>query len=137
MSENLNFPIPNNVLEPYIKQAVSASIVGALGDGTKLIELAVQDALAKKVNDQGVVDRYHNCNYNDIVTFLATKKIHEIAREVINGLAEQMRPSIEEKVRELILKRNDDIAHTLVNGLVDSLACKWNINVELKPKSRD
>lgn len=30
MADNFQFPIPNEVLEPYIQQAVSTAIVGAL-----------------------------------------------------------------------------------------------------------
>lgn len=131
--DNMNFPIPNSVLEPYIKQAVSTSIVSVLGDGTRLIEEAVQAALSHKVDINGEVSNYRSDNKYDVVEILARNRIKEITSEVIKEMAENIRPSIEKKVRDLILKRKDDIAHTLVKGMIDSLSCSWNMHVDIKP----
>jgi hypothetical protein len=133
MNENMNFPIPNSVLEPYIKQAVSTSIIAALGDGAKLIEQAVQSALSHKVDLSGKVSTCKSENTYHLVDIIARNKIKEIATEVIKEMAESMRNPIETKVRELIVSRKDEVAKILVNGLINSLEASWNIQVNITP----
>lgn len=131
---NMKFPIPNEVLEPFIREAVSTAIGNALGDADTIIVAAVSAALSVKCNDQGVVgkDSYYN-KYN-LVETLAAKKIREIAKDTITEMAEQMRPSIVRQVRQQISGRNDEIAQALVSGMIDSLKCSWNIKVDFSPK---
>ncbi|HHF7341025.1 TPA: hypothetical protein ACPSKZ_000708 [Legionella anisa] len=133
MNDNMNFPIPNSVLEPYIKQAVSTSIVAALGDGTKLIEQAVQAALRSKVSDDGTISRYSSDNRHDLVEVVAKNRIQEVAQEVIKQMVNEMKPSIEKEVKRLIMNRHDEIAKTLVTGMISSIDSKWSLRVEIKP----
>lgn len=134
--QNMNFPIPNAVLEPYIKAAVSASIAAALGDGVKIIEVAVQSALMKKVDERGKVNdsSYHN-KYN-IMDIIATESIQKIARETIQEMAEEMRPEIRAQIQKHIKSKSGEIAGTLVNGLMDSLKSEWNIKVIVDPQKK-
>lgn len=129
--ENLQFPIPNSVLEPYIKQAVSTAIVGALGDGTKLIEMAVSNALQQKVNSMGKVS---NSSYDNNFIFaevVAKNKIQEIAREVIHEMAEGMRPKIQDCITRQLQKKHKQIADVLVDGLIESLTSRWSVSLKL------
>lgn len=136
MSENMQFPIPNSVLEPYIKSAVSTAITAALGDGTRLVEQAVQAALNTKVDDEGRVNQYNNYNTKVLVDVIAQKKIREIAAEVINQMAEGMRPQIKEAIEKQLKTKHSAIAKCLVDGLIASLATKWNVAVTIEaPKS--
>lgn len=136
MSENMQFPIPNSVLEPYIKAAVSTAIASALGDGTKLVEKAVQAALTHKVNSKGVVSPHSYENQYGLVEVVAANKIQSIAREVVSQMAEGMRPAIEKSVTAHLQKRNNVIAAALVDGLIGSLKTTWNVQVSLEPKSK-
>lgn len=136
MSENMQFPIPNSVLEPYIKAAVSTAIASALGDGTKLVEKAVQAALTHKVSSNGRVSNSSYDNRYDLCEVVATTKVQEIAREVITQMAEGMRPAIEKSVTAHLQKRNNVIAAALVDGLIGSLKTTWNVQVSLEPKSK-
>lgn len=131
MSENMQFPIPNSVLEPYIKQAVSSAIVGALGDGTKLIELAVQNALSTKVDSEGKVSQYSSYNNNMLVDVLAKNKIQQIAKDVINEMAEEMRPKIKEQIEKQLKTKHSLIARTLVDGMIESLTSKWSVSINM------
>lgn len=134
MSDNMNFPIPNSVLEPYIKQAVSTSIVAALGDGTALVGKAIESALSQKVNYQGKISNYNSENIYNFVEVVAYEKICEVTKIAISEMAESMKENICHKVKELILQKYDEIAHVLVNGMIDSLKVSWNMNVSLSPK---
>lgn len=129
----MQFPIPNSVLEPYIKQAVSTAITASLGDGARLVELAVQQALSTKVDSEGKVNQYSSYNTHQLVESVAASKIREITRVIINEMAEGMRPAIKEAVEKQIKSKHSAIAKCLVDGLIGSLASKWNVSVSIEP----
>lgn len=137
MSDNMQFPIPNSVLEPYIKQAVSTAIAASLGDGAKLVELAVQQALGQKVNAQGKIDQYSSYNTHQLVEVVASEKIREVARQTIHEMAEGMRPAIKDAVEKQIKSKHNAIAKCLVDGLIQSLTSKWSVNVSIAPPPAD
>ncbi|WP_126969026.1 hypothetical protein [Xanthomonas sp. BRIP62411] len=137
MAENMQFPIPNSVLEPYIKQAVSTAITAALGDGAKLVQMAVQQALSQKVNSEGKVDSYNSYNTHQLVEVIARNKIQEITRDVVGEMAEGMRPKIKEAIEKQLKTKHTAIAQVLVDSLIGSLASKWNVSVAIEaPKER-
>lgn len=133
MAENMQFPIPNSVLEPYIQAAVSTAITAALGDGTALVEKAVASALMRKVNARGVVSNSEYENRNVLVDVVASNKIQEVAREVISEMAEGMRPKIKEAIEKQLKTKHSEIAKLLVSGLMESLKTSWAVKVEITP----
>lgn len=134
MNENLNFPIPNTVLEPYIKQAVSTAIVTALGDGTELITKAVQAAINTKVDSSGKISNYSSDNRYILAEVVARNKIISIAKEVINEMAEQLRPQIENEVRKELQKSTKEMAKIIVDGVVNAASSRFSINVKFNEK---
>jgi len=133
MTDNMQFPIPNSVLEPYIRAAVSTAIASALGDGTKLVERAVTAALTQKVNAAGKVSNSNYENTHQLVDIVATNSVHKIAQEVIVEMAESMRPQIKAEITKQLKSKHGAIAQTLVDGLLTSLKTSWNIRVEVTP----
>jgi hypothetical protein len=129
--ETMAFPIPNAVLEPFIREAVSTAIVSSLGDGAKMIEMAVSRALAVKVNSEGKIDNYDSYNRQLFVEFMAQKKIQEVAKEVINEMAEQMRPNIKKQIEAQLKTKHSLIAKTLVDGMIASLTSTWAVKIEM------
>lgn len=134
--QNLAFPIPNSILEPYIKTAVSSAITAALGDGTALIEAAVQRALTEKVDRNGNKSCYSSENKYDVIEVLATNEIQKIAKDVIVQMAEGMRPQIKKSIETQISKKHSVIAQTLVDSLIGSLTSSWNVSVSIDPKAQ-
>jgi hypothetical protein len=132
MAENMQFPIPNSVLEPYIKAAVGSAITAALGDGAKLVELAVQQALTTKVSSSGKVSGSSYDNRYDLVELVATSKIQEIARDTVTAMAEKLRPDIQAAIEKQLRGKHTVIAKSLVDGLISSLSTKWNISVTVE-----
>ena len=137
MSEqNFSFPIPNNVLEPYIKSAVSTAIVAALGDGTSLIEKAVHQALTHKVNSQGKVDSYSSYNTHNLVDIVARDAIIEITKSTINEMAEQMRPKIREQIEKQLKTQHSKLAQAMVDGMIEGLKSSWSVKVDINTTER-
>ena len=129
MSENMQFPIPSSVLEPYIKQAVSTAITSALGDGVNLVEKAVQSALAVKVNSEGKIDKYESYNSHLLIEVLAQEKIRDVTKQIINEMAESMRPKIKDQIEKQLKTKHGKIAEALVDGMISSLASTWAVKV--------
>ena len=137
MSENFAFPIPNSVLEPYIKAAVSTAIMQAIGDGKELVKKAVAAALTQKVDSYGNISRNSYENRYNLVEVLATSQIQKIAQETIKEVITELRPQIEIAAREHIQKQTGEIARLLVDGMLESVCQNWNISVNLKPNRID
>lgn len=134
MSENMQFPIPNSVLEPFIKQAVATAITSALGDGVKLVEMAVHSALAQKVNSRGVVSNSSYENSFVLADVVAKNAIQEIARETIKEMAETMRPRIKEQIEKELKNKHTLLAQTLVDGAIESLKSSWSVSIHMQER---
>lgn len=130
-NDNMQFPIPNAVLEPYIKAAVASAITASLGDGAKLVEQAVQQALTAKVNAQGVTSGHGYDNTHLLADVVSRNAIQAIARETINEMAEQMRPKIREQIEKQLKNQHSKLAQALVDGLIGSLSSSWSVRVDI------
>lgn len=132
MSEqNMQFPIPNAILEPYIKSAVAAAITSSLGNGARLVELAVHQALTAKVNAQGIMSNSNYENTHLLADVVSRQAIQKIARETISEMAEQMRPKIREQIEKQLKTQHSKLAQALVDGLIGSLKSSWSVRVDI------
>jgi hypothetical protein len=134
-NENATLPIPNAVLEPYIKAAVAASISGILGNGDEIVRKIVDHAMQQKVNDVGVVSRNSYENNQSFIEFLASSEIHKIARSAMNEMVAEMRPQIKTQIKRLISLRKDQIAEGLLNGLSAESGVQFDLTINGKPIS--
>lgn len=135
MADNAQLPIPREMLEPYLKQAVAASIMQLMGDnGMTFVAAAVQNSLTQKVDNSGRVSSSSYSNDTPFVEWLARDTIQKIARETINGMAEQLRPSIEDAVKKNLQKSTSILAKTLVDGMVKSLSSQWAVSIKVNEK---
>jgi len=130
-NDNMQFPIPNAVLEPYIKAAVASAITASLGDGAKLVEHAVHQALTAKVNAHGVTSNSGYDNTHLLADVVSRNAIQAIARETINEMAEQMRPKIREQIEKQLKNQHSKLAQALVDGLIGSLSSSWSVRVDI------
>lgn len=138
MSDNAQLPIPKDLLEPFLKQAVSASILQLMGDnGMSFISAAVQHALSDKVDENGKKQSSDYYNKTTYVEYLAKSTIQKIALETVNRMAEEMRPSIEEAVKGNLKKSSSKLAKTLVDGVIGNLGSKWSLNLTVGAKETD
>lgn len=129
--QNMAFPIPNSVLEPYIKAAVASAITASLGDGAKLVELAVHQALTDKVSSSGHKSNSSYENTHLLVDVVSKGAIHKITRETINEMAEQMRPKIKEQIEKQLKTQHGALARAMVDGLISSLKSSWSVQVHI------
>ena len=129
--KNLQFPIPNSVLEPYIKQAVSTAIIAALGSGTELVEKAVVAALSVKVNERGKVDEYRSRNEYNLTDIILSNQIREIAEETIKELVNEMKPQIKKGIENSLKNQSKLLANIMTEAFTKSLHCCWNVKINI------
>ncbi|USE79025.1 hypothetical protein NDR89_20525 [Cupriavidus gilardii] len=130
-NENMQFPIPNSILEPYIKAAVATAITASLGDGTALVEKAVHQALTAKVNASGFTSNSSYENTHLLAEVVSRNAIQKIARETIAEMAEQMRPKIREQIEKQLKNQHGKLAQALVDGLIGSLRSSWSVQIHI------
>ena len=131
MSENAQLPIPKDILEPYLRQAVATSITQLMGDkGQQLILSAVQSALSAKVDaSNGHPSKYNSNSDIPFVEYLARSTIQKIALETVNSMAQDLRPEIEKSVKQTLTKSTNALSKTLVDGMIKSLSSQWHVKL--------
>jgi CTP synthase (UTP-ammonia lyase) len=115
MAENLTFPIPKELLEPFIQQAVSTSIISALGDGKELINRAVYETVKMKVDKHGEVSKYSSDNKYTLLDILAKNEIKRIVIDTVKISVEELRPQIIEGVKRALNENAEDLGSALVD----------------------
>lgn len=130
-SQALGLPISKEILEPYIREAVSASILGVIGDGQQVVVAAVESALSEQVGPNGTRSGYSYENKHPFVEVLAKNAIQKVALETVNRMAEELRPQIETAVKSHLQKQHSKLAKTLVDGMVRSLSSQWSVKLSV------
>lgn len=129
--KNLQFPVPNDLIEPYIRHAITTVIANALGEGGKWLDHAVSLAINDKVQADGTVSEYESDNTSSYLEVITKNKIKEIAKDIIVGMVEELRPKIKKDLEEKIRAKHKEIASVLFNRLMAGLKFGWNISVTL------
>lgn len=130
--ENLAFPIPNSILEPYIKNAVSGAIIGALGGGEDLIKKAIEQVLNLKVDSSGNVNKYTSDNKFNLIEIVSQNAIKTITIKLINEMVKSLEPDIKKSLEGQIKRQHREIARVLVDKTIESLSSSWAISVSFK-----
>ena len=123
--------IPKDVLEPIIRQRVSADIVATLGDPGELIAKIVRLALAQKVDENGVQHKESYYNNHDLIETVAANAIRDVAREVLASWVAEQRPIIEEQIRKGLRRKESAFAKAIVTGLSDAMKADWSFNCNI------
>ena len=132
------FKIPNDVIEPIVKEQVVAGVLAALGDPSKLITKVVERAIAQKVNREGKIDRCNFYNKYSMVEVLAEKAIHQVTMEAIAAWVEKNKPAIQAQVEKALSRKTSPFARALIDGLSQAVQQSWKFtcNINLEDKSR-
>lgn len=128
----MKFEVDEKLVEPVIREQISAAIVAQLGDTTELLTEMVNLTLKQKVDKDGKVDSYSSYNKFTLVEALAGKAIREAAREAIEAIIEQQKPQIEAAVRDYLSRAPKRTAAAIVNAFCDSATTKYRMSVEFK-----
>jgi len=130
-NQNFAFPVPSEILEPYIKDAVATSVLAALGSQEEIIKKLIESAIKTKVNKDGHVSRYEYENKFTLIEAVAQKELQRVTAQVIKDMAAAMRPQIEAEMRRVIGASGtvNALAKAMCDGMLPNLSATWSVKV--------
>lgn len=133
----MKFEVDEKLVEPVIREQISAAVVAQLGDTTELMKKMIHQSLSVKVNKDGKVDQYSSYNTFSLIEALAGKAIREAARQAIETIVEEKKPEIEAAVRDYLSRAPKRTAAAIVNAFCDSATTKYRMSVEFNGVNDD
>ena len=140
MENNMvSLKVDQSMVTAVLEKQIQAAIVAQLGNQDELISKAVRVALSQKVNSDGNRDKYDSSNRFDFLEVLATKSIHEAAKEALREWLEHNRGKVKEAVLEELKTpgRQRSIAVAYADAIETSLTSRWNMNCTIEFKDKD
>lgn len=129
--EDLSIALPTELVERAVRDKINASIAGALGDPTQLIESLVGSVLSQKVNEHGNVDRSSYNNNYDYLEVVASNYIRDAAKEALSQVMEENKPKVVAAIKKQLAKSPSKIADVLVKGMTDTLDCTYRNDIKI------
>lgn len=140
MTENPTLQIPKDIIEPIITSHVSAAVLAAFADKSKLMEVAVAQVLNLKVDkDNG---RPSTSSYN-ATTYIQWLMESVVKKAVAAAIEEQVSLHKEELKKAIAAelglgKKYTPLAKQLVNGMCSAMShpdlLRYRIKVEFDDK---
>lgn len=124
---DMNIAISNDLVEPIIRDKISAAIVAELGDPAALIETMVSRTLAQKVDHKGNVSKYRSDNTFSLIEALAKNALREVTAQAIAEFVEEQKPKIKEEMAKQLKRQSNKLAKIFVDGLVESTQSSWKM----------
>ena len=129
---DLNIAISKELVEPVIREKISAAIVSQLGDAEEVMRKAIEIALNEKVNVKGVKSNRSYDNQYPFMEVLASNAIRDAAREAVKDWVEEKRPMIEKAVRTRLNRSQAKIAKVLVDSFAEKATSEYALKLDMK-----
>ena len=132
-ASNFAFPVPSEILEPYIRDAVATSVASALGDQASIIDALIKNAMNTKVSASGSKSRYDYENKYTLIEVVAKNELEGVIKTVIREMAQQMKPEIQAEIRRIMSAEDTvtGLAKAMVEGLLPSLQASWSVKLNV------
>jgi hypothetical protein len=140
MTENPTLQIPKDIIEPIITAHVSAAILSAFADKSKLMEVAVAQVLNAKVDKDNGKPTSSSYNATSYIQWLMESVVR---KAVANAIEEQVGLHKEELKKAIAAelglgKKYTPLAKQLVNGMCSAMShpdlLRYRIKVEFDDK---
>lgn len=128
---NATVNIPNDVIEPIVRQQVIAGIIAQIGDPEKLIAGVVDRALKQKVGRDGNVSSSSYQNEHDLIETVSKNAIHSVTRQCIEEWVEEMKPKIQEQVKKALARKQSAFAKAMVDGMQEAMSQDWSFKCNI------
>lgn len=131
MSDNPTFQIPADVIQPILNAHVSAALVQAFGDKSKILEAAVCRVLNQMVNSDGKPSSYHSREDMPWIQYVVSASLQEsVKRAIVEGVA-QHEMVIKKCIAAQLKDSKSPVVAALVEGLVGQLVNPDNLKYRL------
>lgn len=126
--------VPKDVLEPIIQAHISAAVVAALGDRSKIIADCIGKVLNTKTESDGSETRYGTGI--PWVQWIMQDCIKKSARAAIEEFMASHKDEIKAQIAAELRKKNSPLAKQLIegmlNGITNETTLKYRLNVTVE-----
>lgn len=126
MNDKATVQIPDDVIQPIVRQQICAGIMAAMGKPEELVESVVKRAMERKVGRDGKVSQYSHDNKYDMVEILAMNAIEDAVKQAIKEWVANNQKLIQEAVSKALTKKTGPFAKALMDGLMESVKQAWS-----------
>lgn len=132
--------IPQDVINPIIQANISAAILSAMGDGSKVMANAIATVLSTKVDpNSGNLSSYSSNNTTPWIDWMLGQAIRESAKAAIVEYMAGQQEAVKKQLAAELSKKNSPLAKTLVEamatGMADARALSYSISVAVSARN--
>lgn len=117
------------------KALLQIEIVKAFTSNLEMIEALVKAALAKSVNEHGMVSGRSWDNKIPYLDYLVGEVIRNHARQAVQEYAAQNAEAIKAKVKEALA--SGPLVDAFASALIGSLESGWEVKIEIAPHQEE
>lgn len=132
--------IPQDVINPIIQANISAAILAAMGDGSKVMANAIASVLSTKVDpNSGNLSNYNSSNTVPWIDWMLGQAVRESAKTAIIEYLAGQQEEVKKHLAAELGKKNSPLAKSLVEamakGMADQNALRYQISVAVTPRN--
>ena len=114
----MEFKVDEKIVEPIIKAHIEAAILSAVGDPSVLIQRAVAQVMAQKVNSSGVRSNSDYENKHDFIEVMCGTVIRAAAKSALEKIVANSAPQIEAEIARQLSAAPKKTAAAIMNGFM-------------------
>jgi len=128
-----NIQVNEAIVKTAIEETLSAAILTQLGQKEQLLESLVASMLNQSVDSDGKRTSY---NGQTFIKYVADRAIRAAAEQAVQAWAKENQEKIQAALRKQLDKNSDHLAKMFLDGVVGSLANKWQFTIDVKPSAK-
>ena len=133
-TDMVSLKVDQSAVNAILEKQIQAAIVAQLGNQDELIGQAVKVALSQKVTSDGNLKSTYSSDLKyDYLELLATKSVHEAAREALKEWLDQNMDKVREAVFQELNKpdRVKSLATCFADAVEQSLSASWRMDCNI------
>lgn len=130
--EMVNIEVSEGLIKPLVEEKIRTAIIAEMSKHPhQIIDGLVSRALDLKVDTDGKPSSYSNAK--PYIEHLCDTVIRTQAREALLEMIEEHKPKIKEAIKKKMSQGGSSgkLATALVNGMMESLECKYSQRLEV------
>ena len=134
MTETVNVEVSEGLIRPIIEAKIRAAIVAEMSkDPQQLIDAMVTEALCYKVGKDGKLSNYSSDNKYAWLSVVMQNAIRAEAKRALEEMLIENRDKIKNSIKAMLKRESglNKIASAVINGMTESLACKYSSKIEV------
>jgi len=128
--------LPKDLIESAIQQHVAIAMSSILGDGSKVLERAVQQVLNEKVDDSGKRASYSRETCLTYIQWVVNVALREAVKKAVNEevgkYADQIRSAMAKDLASKNSPMLKQLVESMTKGIINAASDRWSLTVAFK-----